>query len=265
MDLNIAKQAFSDELTKIAEAKETAKKMVGGTLGALVGASIGGYVAANVGALLGGGAGTAGRHLGAGLGALGGALVGGTGGGVLGVKAMGQKKEAAEFGKVAPYFAGHSLLNPLLGSGYGALAGGLTTERGQKDPAPRGAAIGALTGGAIYGASALSRGLPLDYAALLAASGAIGGGVGGAHTAYRMAQGKKKKEAAEERKLGFAGNFDKKHMLKAMLEEGGPALGATLGAGIAAGYGKPALTGAALGYGAGSIPELLRGHGKKPA
>lgn len=54
--------------------------------------------------------------------------------------------------------------------------------------------------------------------------------------------------------------FSKAKALKAMLEEGGPALGATLGAGVAAGYDKPALSGAAIGYGVGALPELT--HGK---
>ena len=37
----------------------------------------------------------------------------------------------------------------------------------------------------------------------------------------------------------------------------GPAVGATLGAGLAGVYGKNPLSGAGLGYGIGSIPEML--------
>lgn len=46
--------------------------------------------------------------------------------------------------------------------------------------------------------------------------------------------------------------------------EAGPALGATLGAGIASMRGGNPLSGAALGYGVGSLPEMLAsGHAKK--
>jgi hypothetical protein len=58
--------------------------------------------------------------------------------------------------------------------------------------------------------------------------------------------------------------FDKKKALEALLAEGGPALGATLGAGAMGGMGKNPLTGAALGYGMGSIPEMILSR-KKPA
>lgn len=60
-----------------------------------------------------------------------------------------------------------------------------------------------------------------------------------------------------------AASFDIKKALKSGLEEGGPALGATLGAALAAGHGKPALSGAALGYGVGALPELLHSKSHK--
>lgn len=69
-----------------------------------------------------------------------------------------------------------------------------------------------------------------------------------------------------ENKPGAVGEkkaaFSAKDALKGALEEGGPALGATLGAGVAAGFGKSPLSGAAMGYGVGALPELLH-HKKK--
>jgi hypothetical protein len=59
--------------------------------------------------------------------------------------------------------------------------------------------------------------------------------------------------------------FNLKDALTAVREEGLPALGATLGAGVAKGFGRPALTGAAIGYGLGAVPEILRGHGGEAA
>jgi hypothetical protein len=53
--------------------------------------------------------------------------------------------------------------------------------------------------------------------------------------------------------------------LHAAREEAGPALGAVGGAALAGALGKSTLGGAALGYGAGSLPELIlggKGHGK---
>lgn len=46
------------------------------------------------------------------------------------------------------------------------------------------------------------------------------------------------------------------------LAEAGPAAGATLGAALMGGMGKNPLTGAAAGYGLGSLPEMLLSHGK---
>ena len=47
------------------------------------------------------------------------------------------------------------------------------------------------------------------------------------------------------------------------LGEVGPALGATLGAGLAGAKGANPLSGAALGYGVGSLPEILSNIIKK--
>jgi hypothetical protein len=46
------------------------------------------------------------------------------------------------------------------------------------------------------------------------------------------------------------------------LAEAGPAAGATLGAALMGGMGKNPLTGAAAGYGLGSLPEMILSHGK---
>lgn len=43
--------------------------------------------------------------------------------------------------------------------------------------------------------------------------------------------------------------------------EVGPAIGATAGAGLAAAYDKNPLAGAAIGYGAGAMPDLIFGKG----
>lgn len=61
--------------------------------------------------------------------------------------------------------------------------------------------------------------------------------------------------------LGVGGKyaFDRAAALEALKSEAGPALGAIGGAGLAAGLGKSPLSGAALGYGAGSLPEILLG------
>jgi hypothetical protein len=45
--------------------------------------------------------------------------------------------------------------------------------------------------------------------------------------------------------------------------EAGPALGATIGAGLASATGGNPLSGAALGYGAGSLPEMILSHRAK--
>lgn len=61
----------------------------------------------------------------------------------------------------------------------------------------------------------------------------------------------------------FASSFDRKAALEALIGEVGPAAGATIGATLAGGLGKSPLSGAAMGYGVGSIPELLlhrKGH-----
>lgn len=59
--------------------------------------------------------------------------------------------------------------------------------------------------------------------------------------------------------------FDVGKALHSGLAEAGPAIGATAGAALAGGLGKNPLSGAAMGYGAGSIPEMLLGNGKKHA
>jgi len=52
-----------------------------------------------------------------------------------------------------------------------------------------------------------------------------------------------------------------KKFLEGAAGEDGPALGATLGAGIAGMRGGNPLSGAAMGYGVGSLPEMLvKGH-----
>ena len=61
------------------------------------------------------------------------------------------------------------------------------------------------------------------------------------------AAGKRLKQAA----------FDWRAGARAAMEEGGPALGATLGAALAGAKGKSPLSGAAMGYGIGALPELL--------
>ncbi len=68
------------------------------------------------------------------------------------------------------------------------------------------------------------------------------------------------KEAADLLKQGA---LDLPKGLHAAMEEAGPAIGAVLGAGAAGAVGKSPLGGAALGYGAGSLPELLLGGKKK--
>jgi hypothetical protein len=78
----------------------------------------------------------------------------------------------------------------------------------------------------------------------------------------------KKKDACMETgvvKKAFAlvkESFDPKGAIHAGLAEAGPALGATAGAALMGGMGRNPLTGAAAGYGLGSIPEMLLGRSK---
>jgi bacterioferritin (cytochrome b1) len=118
-------------------------------------------------------------------------------------------KTAASFEEVQPYALGHGFLNPLPGSGYGALAGGLMTEGDEKHPALRGAALGALTGGTIYGSKALGIKMSPREKALLAALGAVGGAIGGAHAAHavhhkKKSEGKAKTAAAPDEAVDTA-------------------------------------------------------------
>lgn len=71
-------------------------------------------------------------------------------------------------------------------------------------------------------------------------------------------------KAAGSSTVKLSSSFDRKAALEALVGEAGPALGATLGAGVAGGLGKNPLSGAAMGYGVGSIPELLLHRHKAP-
>jgi len=122
-------------------------------------------------------------------------------------------KTAASFEEVQPYALGHGFLNPLPGSGYGALAGGLMTEGDEKHPALRGAALGALTGGTIYGSKALGIKMSPRERALLAALGAVGGAMGGAHAAHAVHHKKK-----SEGKANTAAAPDKEKKASARVE-----------------------------------------------
>jgi uncharacterized membrane protein YsdA (DUF1294 family) len=107
---------------------------------------------------------------------------------------MVHEKHAATLGETLPYAAGHTFLNPLSGSGYGALAGGMMTETGDQSPGvvARGAGAGALLGGGAYalkGARFGPEGMLLG-----GALGALGGATGGAHAAHAMSHKKKKKK-----------------------------------------------------------------------
>jgi bacterioferritin (cytochrome b1) len=125
-------------------------------------------------------------------------------------------KTAASFEEVQPYALGHGFLNPLPGSGYGALAGGLMTEGDEKHPALRGAALGALTGGTIYGAKTIGVPMSPREKALLAALGAVGGAIGGAHAAHavhhkKKSEGKAKTAAAPDKEKKASARVERFH------------------------------------------------------
>jgi hypothetical protein len=81
---------------------------------------------------------------------------------------------------------------------------------------------------------------------------AVGGGLALAYGAGKRAAGKKGKEKK-------SGAFDWSKAREAFKAEAGPAMGTFLGAGIAGGLGINPLAGSALGYGVGSIPEVIHG------
>jgi hypothetical protein len=106
-------------------------------------------------------------------------------------------KQAGTWKDTSPYFWGHSALNPLPGSGYGAAAGGLMADEADTSPALKGALMGGGMGGAVYGLGALRTIRDPRAAALVGGIGALGGATGGAHAGKAVS--KKMKERAKKK------------------------------------------------------------------
>lgn len=150
---------------------------------------------------------------------------------------------------------GHTLLNPLPGSGFGAGFAGAMTEPGQPDAAARGAGLGAMMGSAAMlpaAITAMQAGSPGGVAVLIPLLGAAGGAIGGAHAAHAAAKEKTKKAGA----LAAVGKWALEHPGQAGAVAGGT-LGAAHGLMREGGGVGQALTegaaGAGLGHAAGSI------------
>lgn len=140
------------------------------------------------------------------------------------------KKASANFAKAAsdtlPYALGHGILNPLLGSGTGALAAGLTTHGDEESPGLRGAGIGGLAGAGLGAATvaglnlamragakrmgmSIPSGVPGAGGAALrgALLGGLGGALGGAHAGHgvhRRINERKENEGDEKEASAFA-------------------------------------------------------------
>jgi hypothetical protein len=110
-------------------------------------------------------------------------------------------KTAGTWADTSPYALGHTFLNPLPGSGYGATAGGLMASADDQSPALKGALVGGGMGGAAYGLKGLQYTQDPRSAAILAGIGAIGGATGGAHTGQAVSQKMKARKGKKKESM----------------------------------------------------------------